>query len=387
MSEPASKLKHHYLPEFHALWIRRNHPAMVSVNLTKQCNQHCLYCEIGVNAEAPASSELDLAMGFRILDDMAKHKISKISLCGGEPLLFPGIIALIEYAGKKGIRVSMTSNGMLLHTLNTEELALLKRYHVEINISVDSFDDRIQTLMRGSKTALTNAMKSIRVLKQQQIPFTVLTVISRYNYDTLAHFLGQADREGIPQVLFQPVITASNYPERAVLKQKVDLNVPEEKLKILLEELKKILVFEQHHAVRTNVYRLMPWIEAYLRTVAHPDKGWFFSQVLNRFYCRETDAIVEISYDGGIQPCGLLPARLFLGQHPDRDLVDLWREATAEIKQNLTANRFYPECNACCHHFSRNMLASILRYPLSNRKALLNILPLMVRRFRASLVQ
>jgi len=43
-----------------------------------------------------------------ILDEMEKEGIEKISLCGGEPFLLDGIVEVVEYAGKKNIRCSLT---------------------------------------------------------------------------------------------------------------------------------------------------------------------------------------------------------------------------------------------------------------------------------------
>lgn len=353
---------------------------MVTVNLTRRCNQQCIYCEIGTSPEPAQPDVLKVADLLRILDDMHKNKIPKMSLCGGEPFLFEGIMNVIEYAGKKQIRVSVTSNGMTVFNLNGHDLEILKKYNAEINISIDSFDDRIQTRTRGNKLALSNALKSVEVLQENGIPVTVLTVISRYNFDSLSVFFKQACEAGIRQILFQPVIVASNYPERPGLDAKSSLNVPFDQIEVLLAEFRNILEYEKRNPVKTNVYRLIPWIEAYLKTAGNPQSGWFFDAVLKKFYCREIDAIVDISYDGGIQPCGLRPAQVFLHQHTGRDLVDLWREATQEIRDDMAAKRYYPECNACCHHFSRNMLASVVKFPFSNNKALFSLLPMMVRR-------
>jgi sulfatase maturation enzyme AslB (radical SAM superfamily) len=123
------------------------------------------------------------------------------------------------------------------------------------------------------------------------------------------------------------------------------------------------------------VYRILPWIRQYLETAAGQGRSWFFEDVLQKFYCREIYAIIDISFYGDIQPCGLAPARISIHENRERGLLTLWEEATLEIKEDLEQGRYRPYCNGCCHHFSRNMLASMLKYPMQNRSALLKMTP------------
>ena len=93
---------------------------------------------------------------------MSVNKIPRISFNGGEPFLFDGIIDLVAYAGKRSIRCTITTNGMTVHELNERELNTLKTYKTLINISVDSFQDSIQSVTRGAPAALENVLKSIQ---------------------------------------------------------------------------------------------------------------------------------------------------------------------------------------------------------------------------------
>ena len=86
------KLKINYLPELTRLFLGRDVPAMVSVNVTNLCNQKCIYCEIGQKLEYKDSKTISKQDMFRVIDDMAKYKIYRLSLCGGEPPLFPDLL-------------------------------------------------------------------------------------------------------------------------------------------------------------------------------------------------------------------------------------------------------------------------------------------------------
>jgi MoaA/NifB/PqqE/SkfB family radical SAM enzyme len=375
-----SKITTSYLPELAALILGRPKPAMVTVNLTNRCNQNCVYCEIGQDHKDADTGNLSLEDLKWILDEMERNKIRKISLCGGEPFLFDGIIDIVAYAGKKNIRCSITTNGMTAHLLTESELTILHECRTEINISVDSFRNDIQSFTRGTATALPNALKSIEKLTSKHIPVTLLTVVSKYNYSDLSAFFTKAFEKGIKQVLFQPVICSSNYPDMPSVEGKSQMNVSAGQLDLLMDELRKILQFERDHKIRTNVYRIFPWIKFYLQTTAVPDGNWFFKDVLKKFYCREVYAIIDISSNGGIQPCGLTPAFINIHENRQAGLIALWMKATGEIKNNLTRERYYLYCNGCCHHFSRNMLASVMKHPIKNRTALFHLMPLLALR-------
>lgn len=381
----ASKLISNYLPEIIALGLFRSRPAMVTVNLTKRCNQHCIYCEIGGALSSTAKDTLTADDLFWIIDQMAINKIRKISLCGGEPFLFAGIFDVVAYARKKKIRISITTNGMTIHRLSAGELTILKESKTGINISIDSFLDNVQSFTRGNPSALSDSLKSLHTLSESGIPITLLTVISKYNYHGLFAFTKTAFEKGIRQVLFQPVIYYSNYPDKPPLEGKSQLNVSVDKLDVLMDELRKILQFEKNHDIKTNVYRIYPWIGFYLQTAAAQNGTWFFNAVLNKFFCRELHAIIDISYDGGIQPCGLTKASISIINNRQAGLMTLWSEATREIKNELHHDRFYGACNGCCHHFSRNMLASMMKYPVKNRKALMTMIPLIFSRVHSGI--
>lgn len=376
----ASKLAHNYLPEFLALGLHSNKPRHVTVNITETCNQRCIYCEIGKGVPSTQQDMLTVSDLIWVIDEMEKSGIRRLSLCGGEPFLFDGLLEVIKYASSKNIRTSVTTNGMTVYKCSNAELAILRESKTDINISVDAFNPEINAITRGTATALPNALKSIKKLQQENIPVTVLTAISRYNFHALHEFIKEAVELGIRQVLFQPIIFASNYPDRKTLEDKHQLNVGPEGLATLMDQLRKIYHFEKRHHLNTNVYRILPWIESYLKTAAGQNGNWFFEEVLEKLYCREIYATIDISYDGNIQPCGLAEASVNIHGERAAGLVAMWHHATAGLKTDIEAG-FYPGiCNGCCHKFSRNMLASIIRYPLKNRAALMKMVPLLMSR-------
>lgn len=374
------KSKLNYLFELKAALFGRAKPSMVSVNLTEKCNQNCVYCEIGKERQSSEKELLTKNDLFWIVDQMWAHGLKKLSLCGGEPFLFPEITDIVKYAWKKNIRCNITSNGMIIYRLPEEELNILSDCKTQINISIDSFKQEIQTKTRGNRVALENALRSINTLKRYDISVTQLAVISRYNFNDLFDSFVSAYKLGIEEVLYQPIIYYSNYPEKEVLKYKNNLNVPVTELEKLNEQLEKIYTFEKRHKIKTNVYRLIPWINEYIKIAFKPGESRFYHKVVNKFHCREAFAVIDISYYGGIQPCGLALAEKSIKEEQVSDLLAFWSETTAKFKNDLMQENYPMICNGCCHKFSRNMLASIMKYPVANRQALILMALLLTQR-------
>lgn len=381
----SSKIISNYLPELFALLFGRPKPNHVAVNLTSLCNQNCIYCEIGSNIPSSRKGFLTKEDLKWIIDEMDSNNIPKISFNGGEPFLFDGMIDLVAYAGKKNIHCSITTNGMNAYKLNERNLNTLKENKADINISIDSFKGHIQSFTRGTPTALSNALKSVKVLSENSIPVTILAAISKYNYNDLFNFITVANEKKIKQVLFQPIIYYSNFPDRSAINNKSQLNVGVEQLDELINELNKILRFERKHTIRTNVYRIIPWIEQYLRTASDNNGEWFFKGVLNKFYCREIYSTIDITYDGGIQPCGLSIAKNNIYENKHLGLIGQWAISTRTIKKDIKSESYHDYCNGCCHKFSKNMMASMVKYPIKNRHAILKMSPFLFSRVLSKL--
>ena len=90
---------------------------IISWNTTNACNMYCDHCyrDAGFKAE----EELNTAEAKTLLDQIAKAGFKIMIFSGGEPLMRPDIIELVEHAVSVGLRPVFGTNG----TLITEEMA------------------------------------------------------------------------------------------------------------------------------------------------------------------------------------------------------------------------------------------------------------------------
>lgn len=110
------------------------------ISLTDRCNMRCVYC-MPVNGIRwiPSAELLSDDQIVQIVEKAVGLGIHKIRLTGGEPLIRPGILALVRrIAAVPGIQdLSMTTNALLLEKL-AEPLG--KAGLNRVNISLDTLD-------------------------------------------------------------------------------------------------------------------------------------------------------------------------------------------------------------------------------------------------------
>jgi len=117
----------------------RNH-TYLRISLVEKCNLRCKYCMPEEELQwTPDQNLLSDQEVIRLARLFVKHGIKKIRLTGGEPLLRPGIVPIMEQLGSMPTleTLAITTNGLLLR----RNLHKLQRAGLNvINISLDSLN-------------------------------------------------------------------------------------------------------------------------------------------------------------------------------------------------------------------------------------------------------
>lgn len=137
------------------------------VSLLNHCNLGCVYC-VAPNIPTPkAHKGLDVPELLAIIGRLhGQLGLRTIRLTGGEPLLYPGLAALIKGIRAMGIEeVKLTTNGFLLER---QALSLKNAGLAAINVSLDAVDEdvfyrmsrrhAVDRVIRGIDTALTTGL-------------------------------------------------------------------------------------------------------------------------------------------------------------------------------------------------------------------------------------
>jgi cyclic pyranopterin phosphate synthase len=141
---------------------------MTSLRLSviDRCNFRCIYCmpEASLRRARPFLSNdelLDNEQLLRLVNAFVDLGVGRVRLTGGEPLLRPGLIDLVQrIAHIPGVRdLSMTTNAVLLPRLaNDLAEAGLNR----ITVSLDSLDEAVFARMTGRRGSAAEVLRGIR---------------------------------------------------------------------------------------------------------------------------------------------------------------------------------------------------------------------------------
>ena len=77
-------------------------------NVTRTCNLRCVHCYSDSFAQK-YPGELTHEQALANIDDVAAFKVPALLFSGGEPLVRPDTLELMEYATQKGLRCQRTA--------------------------------------------------------------------------------------------------------------------------------------------------------------------------------------------------------------------------------------------------------------------------------------
>jgi 7,8-dihydro-6-hydroxymethylpterin dimethyltransferase len=164
------------------------HLCMPIVEITSRCDLTCPICI----ADAGSDWDMTCEEFHKIMDQLirAEKQIDVLNISGGEPLLHPRLLDLLDEALRRPeiVRVSISTNGMALLRHPTLAHELHKR-NVVISLQFDGFDDTTYEILRGQKL-LTQKLDILSILAETQISTSLtVTVADRINTDQLPHII------------------------------------------------------------------------------------------------------------------------------------------------------------------------------------------------------
>lgn len=182
--------------------VREGMGPVVVWNSTRTCNLKCRHCYMSSDAQKYAN-ELTTKEAKQFIDDLADFNVPVLLFSGGEPLIRPDFFELADYATKKGVRPTLSTNG----TLITPEVARkIKDIGVGyVGISLDGLRD-VNDKFRGKKGAFEAAMNGIKncVAVDQRVGLRF--TINHHNIQELENIFDFIEEENINRVCFYHLV-------------------------------------------------------------------------------------------------------------------------------------------------------------------------------------
>lgn len=149
----------------------------VQLHPTRRCNLACRHCYSLSGPDVAEETPWPLLAG--LLDDARAQGYGRISLSGGEPLVYPRLAELLDRAGGLGFTRTLTTNGM---PLNRRRLDLLAGRVELVAISLDGTPES-HNRMRDHPRAFASMSARLPAVRASGIPFGFIFTLTQHNLD------------------------------------------------------------------------------------------------------------------------------------------------------------------------------------------------------------
>ncbi|MDH5509195.1 MAG: radical SAM protein [Nitrospinota bacterium] len=173
-------------------------------NVTRTCNLRCVHC-YSDSEEKAYEGELSTAEGKQLIDDLAEFQIPALLLSGGEPLVRKDIWELAAHARHKGLRLTLSTNGVLID--DKTALRLKEIGFSYIGISLDGIGE-VNDKFRGKEGAFEKAMRGFKncVAVGQKVGLRM--TLTRHNFENLHGIFDFIEEANIQRACFYHLVYA-----------------------------------------------------------------------------------------------------------------------------------------------------------------------------------
>ena len=302
--------------------------------LTQGCNLRCRHCWISPKFETEGKSwpSLDLGLFRSIIQQAKPLGLSGVKLTGGEPLIHPHIVDILEHIVTEDLALTVETNGVAC----TPELARAIRSCKDpfVSVSLDAAEAKTHEWMRGVKGSFEAAIQGVRNLVDVGLRPQIIMSLVRRNKGQMEALVRLAETLGAESVKFN-IVQPTARGEQMHLHNEV---IPIDELIALGEWVEKELC--SHTEIRVF----------YGHPAAFRPLGKMFGQAGDG--CSECGVfgILGVLADGSYALCGIgatVPGLVF-GHAACDSLEAVWNGTTAlnEIRTGLP-KRLTGICGDC----------------------------------------
>jgi 12,18-didecarboxysiroheme deacetylase len=327
----------------HLLQFAKDKKPVVVWNVGQRCNLRCVHC-YSHSRNKEYTGELSTKEAKNLIEDIADFGCPVILFSGGEPLMRPDILELIEYSKSLGIRAVLSTNG----TLITEEMAVrLKELGLSyVGISLDGLKET-HDRFRGVKGSFDMAMNGLRVCQKAGIKVGLRFTINKKNLMDVPGIFELIEKENIPRICFYHLV----YSGRGSKLIDDDLSYDEKRktVDMIIDSTKKL--FERGHNKEV------------LTVDNHADGVYLYLRVLKENPDRAGDVLALLKMNGGnssghgigcVSWDGSVHADQFwrhfsFGNVRDRPFSEIWTDLSNPLMKKLKTKKMYVKgrCSQC----------------------------------------
>lgn len=297
--------------------------------ITLECNLKCLHC--GSNAGKKRKNELTTHEAIKLCGDLKTIGTDKVSLIGGEVFLRSDWDIIARELIKLGIGLVIITNGFYFDKNILNKIVSLRPEG--IGISIDASLPPVHDKIRGRKGSFERALSALRMTRDAGIMCTVITSVSKQNFNYL---------HGLKDL---------------ILREKIGWQIQICNCNNINFSANDMLSEDEFYQLGEFVKKLRDDFDKYgINVAGSDDLGYFSSRlrndaVIGRWQgCQAGMRILGIQSNGDIKPCLSLPDKFIVGNIRERSLVDLWHDDDAfALNRKFKKEYLQGFCAQCPH--------------------------------------
>jgi radical SAM protein with 4Fe4S-binding SPASM domain len=182
-------------------------PVNGSIELTFRCNLGCAhcYCNLPANNQDAINEELKTDEVCRIFDQAAAAGCLWLLITGGEPLIRKDFVEIYSHAKKKGILITLFTNGTLMTPEIADHLMEWPPHAVEITLygaTKETYEN-----VTGVPGSFERCKRGIDLLLERGVPLEMKTMAMTLNHDEVFQIKEYAEELGV-KFRFDPVLNS-----------------------------------------------------------------------------------------------------------------------------------------------------------------------------------
>jgi MoaA/NifB/PqqE/SkfB family radical SAM enzyme len=172
------------------------YPLGGTFELTERCNLACVHCFINqpVGCKAASAREMSLTQIRGLFDQLASVGCLWLLLTGGEVLLRPDFLEIYEYAKRRGLLLTLFTNGTLLTPRIADFLAEFPPVRLEITLY--GLTPQTYERVTGVPGSHARCLRGIELALDRGLPLGLKAVVLRANQHELEGMQRFADGLG-----------------------------------------------------------------------------------------------------------------------------------------------------------------------------------------------
>jgi SynChlorMet cassette radical SAM/SPASM protein ScmF len=173
--------------------------------LTEGCNLACRHCWLAPEFDPEGDRHPVLPVG--LLESAIRQArplgLARVKLTGGEPLLHPDFVRLLEIVRREELAVAIETNGVLCTVELAAEIA--KSPVRRVSVSMDAADAETHEWIRGVPGCFEQAVQAVRHLARADTPPQIIMSVMRRNVGQMRAMVHMAEDLGASSVKFNVV--------------------------------------------------------------------------------------------------------------------------------------------------------------------------------------